>query len=103
VLVGARLKIHVIAQKALEAADGVGKHYLIGVAYVRLAGGVGYSRCKVKLTLAHILTNPFAMLKAQNDCKQRSVFMPCSLPAMRNNAAKDICYISFTPMGIFAG
>ena len=54
VLVGAGLKIHVVAAQALEAADGVGQDDLIGVSDVRLAGGIGDGRTQIEFSLIHI-------------------------------------------------
>ena len=48
VLVGAGHKIHVVALHPLHAGEGVGKDYFVGVAYVRLARSVGYSRGYIK-------------------------------------------------------
>ena len=44
VFVCAGLEQNVIAVETLEACDGVGQDYLIGIADVRLAGGIGDSR-----------------------------------------------------------
>ena len=54
VLVGAGLKIHIVAAQALEAADGVGQDDLIGVSDVRLAGGIGDGRTQIEFSLIHI-------------------------------------------------
>ena len=53
VLVGARLKAHVVALVAAEARDGVRQHDLVGVADVRLARGVGDRRGDVIGSLFH--------------------------------------------------
>ena len=67
VFVGAGLKEYLIALHALEAGDGVCQHNFVDVANVRLARGVGNSRCQIIFTLvAHVCYPPFRPEGADN-------------------------------------
>ena len=52
-LVGAGLEVNVVPRHSLEAANGVRKHDLIGVAYVRLARSVSDSGGKIVVSFVH--------------------------------------------------
>ena len=53
VLVGARLEADVIALKALETRQKVGKHYLVNVADMRRSGGIRNCGCQVIFGFFH--------------------------------------------------
>ena len=72
VLVGARLKEHIVAVLPLIAGDGVGQHDLIGVAHMGFARGVGDGRGQIVLSFAvHFLSSMAPLLLPANEPARR--------------------------------